>query len=115
MLLSFSVSQFFNLSGTNCTDFETRFEDTLVMEILRWIINPYSDIEENEPNRSRGMEINNSGFKKTCTPPDLWNIARIFLVAFSCSYGVERGFSLCACLLTKKEKQTHRRLKIKPN
>ncbi|KAK2578105.1 hypothetical protein KPH14_011616 [Odynerus spinipes] len=54
--------QFPNLAQANCqdddvsayvqhlnalhTDFETRFEDVLTMEIPQWIINPYCDIEE---------------------------------------------------------------------
>jgi hypothetical protein len=55
-------SRFPNLSQTNCqnddfsayvqhlnalhTDFKTRFEGVLTMEIPQWIINPYGDIEE---------------------------------------------------------------------
>jgi hypothetical protein len=57
-------SQFPNLSQTNCqdddvsiyiqhlnalhTDFKTRFEDSLTMEMPQWIINPYGDIEESD-------------------------------------------------------------------
>jgi hypothetical protein len=56
-------SQFPNLSQTNCqddvsayvqhlnalhTDFKTKFEDVLTMEIPQWIINPYGDIEESD-------------------------------------------------------------------
>nr|CAH7751857.1 unnamed protein product [Callosobruchus chinensis] len=81
-------SQFPNLSQTNCqeddvstyvqhlnslySDFESRFEDILTMNII-----PVSY-------------------------PVLWNIARKFLISFSSAYLVERGFSAVTNLLTKK-------------
>jgi hypothetical protein len=130
-------SQFPNLSQTNCqdddisayiqylnalhTDFKTRFEDVLTMEIPQWIINPYGDTEESdvmlqeELNGISTDEEPKVQFRKgyqqfwlqrdiPVTYPALWAIARKFLIAFPSSYLVERGFSVVANLLTKKKK-----------
>lgn len=40
------VSAYVQHSNVLHTDFEIRFEDVLTMEISKWIINPYGDIEE---------------------------------------------------------------------
>lgn len=128
-------AQFPNLSQTNCrdddvsayvqhldvlvTDFETRFQDVLSMEIPQWIINPYGDIEETDivlQEEVIGISTNEElkvQFKKgyqqfwlqrdiPMTYPALWTIARKFLIAFPTSYLVERGFSAVANLLVKK-------------
>jgi len=101
------------------TDFETRFEDVLSMEIPQWIINPYCDIEETDVMLQEELIgiINNEELKVLfrkgyqqfwlqkdipVTYPALWTVARKFLIAFPSSYLVERGFSAVANLLTKK-------------
>ena len=38
----------FNISNALRTDFKTRFEDDLTMEMPQWIINPFGDIEESD-------------------------------------------------------------------
>jgi hypothetical protein len=134
-------SQFPNLSQTNCqdddvsayvqhlnalhTDFKTRFEDVLTMEIPQWIINPYGDIEESDVMLQEeliGISTNEElkvqfrkGYQQfwlqrdiPVTYPALWTIARKFLIAFPSSYLVERGFSAVSNLLTKK-KETDRK------
>ncbi|CAH1971884.1 unnamed protein product [Acanthoscelides obtectus] len=120
-------SQFPNLSQTSCQEddfstysvFESRFEDILTMVIPPWIINPYGDIEETNviiqeeltelsTNEELKVQFKN-GYQQfwlqnniPVTYPVLWNIARKFLISFSSSYLVERGFSAVTNLLTKK-------------
>ena len=101
------------------TDFKTRFEDVLTMEIPQWIINPYGDIEESDvilQEELIGISTNEElkvqfrkGYQQfwfqkdiPVAYPALWTIARKFLIAFPSSYLVERGFSAVANLLTKK-------------
>ncbi|XP_047145896.1 zinc finger BED domain-containing protein 5-like [Hydra vulgaris] len=128
------LSQFPSLSQINCpedestyfqhlnalySDFETRFEDVLIMVIPSWIINPYGWIEETNAiikkelialstNEERKVQFKN-GFQQfwmqniiPFTYPVLWNIARKFLISFLSLYLVERGFSVVTDLLTKK-------------
>ncbi|KAJ8895822.1 hypothetical protein PR048_001160 [Dryococelus australis] len=95
------------------TDFETRFEDVLTVEIQQWIINPYSDIEETDvilqeklTRISTNEELKVQFRKKyqqfwlqrdlPVSYPALWTIARKFLIAFPSSYLMERGFSTFA-------------------
>ncbi|KAJ7316501.1 hypothetical protein JRQ81_002663 [Phrynocephalus forsythii] len=129
-------SQFPNLSLTNVqdddilvyvqhlsvlhTDFKTRFEDVLTMEIAQWIINPYGDIEEldvtlqeeligistnKELKVQFRMDYQQFWLQKDIpiASPAVWTITRKFLIAFPSSYLVERGFSVVVNLLIKKE------------
>ncbi|XP_051782615.1 SCAN domain-containing protein 3-like [Erpetoichthys calabaricus] len=101
------------------TDFKTRFEDVLTMEIPQWIINPYDDIEESDvilQEKLIGISTNEElkvqfrkGYQQfwlqkdiPVAYPALWTIARKFLIACPSSYLVERSFSAVANLLTKK-------------
>ncbi|XP_067417820.1 SCAN domain-containing protein 3-like [Emydura macquarii macquarii] len=128
-------SQFHNLSLTNVqdddilayvqhlnalhSDFKTRFDDVLTMEIPHWVIDPYGAIEESDiALQEELIEISTNEelkvqFKKgyqqfwlqknvAVTYPALWSIARKFLIAFPSSYLVERGFSAVTNLLTKQ-------------
>ncbi|CAH1975392.1 unnamed protein product [Acanthoscelides obtectus] len=118
------LTRFFALFETileflDTKDFESRFEDILTMVIPPWIINPYGDIEETNviiqeeltelsTNEEPMVQFKN-GYQQfwlqnniPVTYPVLWNIARKFLISFSSSYLVERGFSAVTNLLTKK-------------
>ncbi|CAH1992700.1 unnamed protein product, partial [Acanthoscelides obtectus] len=101
------------------SDFESRFEDILILVIPPWIISPYGDIEETNviiqeeltelsTNEELMVQFKNRyqqfGLQKDIpvTYPVLWNIARKFLISFPSSYLVERGFSAVTNPLTKK-------------
>ncbi|KAJ8885608.1 hypothetical protein PR048_011806 [Dryococelus australis] len=121
-----AIEAFPNLSQTNCqdgdvsayvqhldvlhTDFETRFDNVLTMEIPQWTINPYGDTEETDvilQGELIGISTNEElkvqfrkGYQQfwlqrdiPVTYPALWTIARKFLIAFPSSYLVKRGFS----------------------
>ncbi|GFX57010.1 SCAN domain-containing protein 3 [Trichonephila clavipes] len=93
------------------------------MVIPHWLINPYDDIEETGvvlQNELIGISTNEelkvqlkNGYQKSrlqkdipLTYPILYNIARKFLIAFSSSYLMERGFNAVDNLLTKEKKLT---------
>ena len=100
------------------SDFKDRFVDILTMEIPPWIINPYDEVEESDVMLQQELiEIScneelkvqfRKGYHQfwlqkeiPADYPNLWAIARKFLIAFPSSYLVETGFSAVANLLTK--------------
>uniref|UniRef100_A0A5S6R034 DUF4371 domain-containing protein n=1 Tax=Trichuris muris TaxID=70415 RepID=A0A5S6R034_TRIMR len=100
-------------------DLSARYEDILGMEVPSWVIDPFSTAElelqeelvELQANEELKVKFLKNGYQAFWLQrgiaesyPGLWNIARKLLLAFPSTYLAERGFSVVADLLTKKEK-----------
>ncbi|CAH1993401.1 unnamed protein product [Acanthoscelides obtectus] len=79
------------------SDFESRFEDILTMELTELSTNEELKVQFKNGYQQFWLQKN-----IPVTYPVLWNIARKFLISFPSSYLVERGFSAVTNLLTKK-------------
>ncbi|XP_034274523.1 protein FAM200A-like [Pantherophis guttatus] len=100
-------------------DMSERYQGLLLMEIPDWVINPFSDTEEDGVvEEEQLIELQNDielkpKFKKLYQEfwlqkkisdryPALWTVVKKLLVAFATSYLVEHGFSVVIQLLSKQ-------------
>ncbi|VVC43066.1 Hypothetical protein CINCED_3A019706 [Cinara cedri] len=86
------------------SDFNKRFEDILKMDILKWVLDPFSNTETIDSAKLE-EELIEVTTNKELKLKFKEAIVQTFLIAFPSSYLVERGFSAVTNLFTKKRQR----------
>ena len=101
-------------------DISVRFNDLFSLEILGWVIDPFTEpstevpthleeelvsLQNDEDLKLKFKTSYQAFWMQTAIPkryPTLWKDIKLFFIAFPTSYLVERGFSAVSRLLTKQ-------------